>query len=63
MLLISLFGISWIGCGAEVPSEPGEEVVSKKWIDPKNQTTQILSKTQAKNKKQRKLPTSVGAIP
>ncbi len=24
------------GCGVEVPSESGEEVVSDKWIDPKD---------------------------
>ena len=24
------------GCGAEVPTEPGEQVVSDKWIEPKD---------------------------
>ena len=36
LVMIVFFGFSWIGCGAEVPSEPGEEVVSDKWIDPKD---------------------------
>ena len=36
MLWIVFLSISLLGCGAEVPSEPGEEVVSDKWIDPKD---------------------------
>ena len=36
MLWIVFLGISLLGCGAEVPSEPGEEVVSDKWVDPKD---------------------------
>ena len=36
ILLIVFLGISLLGCGAEVPSEPGEEVVSDKWVDPKD---------------------------
>ena len=36
LLLIVFLGFSLIGCGAEVPSEPGEEVVTDKWVDPKD---------------------------
>ena len=49
LLLIFLFGISLIGCGAEVPSKPGEEVVSDKWSDPKDKSSiSILPYTEMK---------------
>ena len=35
-MLIVFLGISWIGCGEDVPTEPGEEIVTDKWIDPKD---------------------------
>ena len=36
MILIFFLGIVVIGCGEDVPTEPGEEIVSDKWIEPKD---------------------------
>ena len=36
MILIFFLGIVLIGCGADETPEPGEEVVTEKWVDPKD---------------------------
>ena len=36
MAMIVFLGIWLIGCGEEVPTAPGEEVVTDKWVDPKD---------------------------